>query len=67
MFEECKLEEWAESIEPSSTCAQLQAAWIFTMLILVAGDGAQAGGWNGATASADPSHAQMKPPASRVG
>ena len=67
IFVECRLEECAESIEPSSTWAQLQAACIFTMLIFVVGDGAQAGGWNAATASADPSHAQTKPPASRAG
>jgi hypothetical protein len=42
-------------------------ACIFTMLIFVVGDGAHAGDWNGATASAEPSHAQTNPPASRVG
>ena len=37
MLVECRLEEWAESIDPSSTCAQLQAACILTMLMFVVG------------------------------
>jgi len=44
MLLECSVELCAESIDPSSTCAQLQAVCIFTMLIRVDGEGAQAGG-----------------------
>src|SRR5258708_3537129 len=41
MSVECRLELWPESIEPSNTCAQLHAVWIFTMLMFTCGDVAQ--------------------------
>jgi hypothetical protein len=43
---EWRLELCAESIAPSKGCAQLHAVCILTMLILVVGEGAQAGGRN---------------------
>src|ERR1051325_5208999 len=67
MLVECRLGVCAESIEPSSTCAQLQATCIFTTAYLMPGFGAQAGGSNSRIASFGPSQAQTKPPASRAG
>jgi hypothetical protein len=67
MLVECKVELCAESIEPSSTCAQLQAACILTTAVRQPGCGAQAGGSNGVMASRGPIQAQTKPPASRAG
>ena len=46
MLVECRLELCAESIEPSSTCAQLHAACILTIAYWMPGTGAQAGGSN---------------------
>ena len=43
MSDECKVDEWAESIWPSRICAQLQATWIFTIDTRVCGFGAKAG------------------------
>src|SRR5258705_10634186 len=67
MSVECSVELCAESIAPSSTCAQLQATCILTMLTCASGDGAHAGGSNGVIASGSPIHTQTKPPASRQG
>ena len=67
MSEECRLELWAESIAPSSTCAQLQGTWILAMLTRASAVGAQGGGVNGATSSAGPNQAQTKPPHSCTG
>src|SRR5689334_20252881 len=67
MLAACRLEPGAESIEPSSTCAQLHAACILTIAYLMPGVGAQAGGSNSRISSLGPSHAQTKPPASRTG
>src|SRR4051812_5366382 len=67
MFVECRLELWAESIEPSSTCAQLQCVHILTIAYGMPGCGAQAGGWNSRISSREPIHTQTKPPASRAG
>src|ERR1700756_1814406 len=67
MLLECRLELCAESIEPSSTCAQLQATCILTIAYLMPGFGAHAGGSNSRISSFGPSHAQTKPPASRTG
>src|SRR5205085_9790433 len=67
MLVECRLELCAESIEPSSTCAQLQATCILTIAYLMPGCGAHAGGSNSRILSFGPSHAQTKPPASRAG
>src|SRR6185436_424884 len=67
MLVECRLELCAESIEPSSTCAQLHAACIFTIAYLMPGLGAQAGGSNSRIWSLGPIHTQMKPPPSRAG
>ena len=67
MLDECRLDECAESIDPSSTCAQLHAVWIFTMAILSSGATAQAGGSNSATSAGSPIHTQTKPPDSRTG
>ena len=64
---ECRLELCAESIEPSSTCAQLQAACILTMLVLVVALGAHAGGCSSRIWSAGPIHTHTNPPASRTG
>jgi hypothetical protein len=52
MSVECRLELCAESIAPSSTCAQLQPTWILKMLVRTAAEGAPAGGsksriWSG--------------------
>src|SRR5687767_15684372 len=67
MLVECRLELCAESIEPSSTCAQLHAACIFTIAYLMLGFGAHAGGSNSRISSRGPIHTQMKPPPSRAG
>src|SRR3954469_9014848 len=67
MLVECRLELCAESIEPSSTCAQLQATCILTIAYLMPGCGAQAGGSKSRMYSFGPSHAQPNPPASRTG
>ena len=67
MLVECRLELWAESIEPSSTCAQLQAACILTMLMRVSRVGAQAGGSNSRISPRGPIQIQRKPPPSRTG
>src|SRR6185436_5740156 len=67
MLVECRLELCAESIEPSSTWAQLHAACILTIAYLMPGSGAHAGGSNSRISSFGPSHAQTKPPASRTG
>ena len=63
----CRLELCAESIAPSSTCAQLQLMCILTMLVRRPGVGAQAGGRNGAGAAGSPIHTHTNPPASRQG
>ena len=57
----------AESIEPSSTCAQLQAACILTTAVRQFGCGAQAGGSKGRISLLGPIHTQTKPPPSAVG
>src|SRR3954470_429900 len=67
MLVECRLELCAESIEPSSTCAQLHPACIFTIAYLMPGCGAHAGGSNSRISSFGPSQAHTKPPASRAG
>ena len=67
MLVECRLELCAESIEPSSTCAQLHAACIFTTAYLMPGSGAQAGGSNSRISSFGPIQTQTKPPPSRAG
>src|SRR5204862_6255800 len=67
MLVEWRLELCAESIVPSSTCAQLHAACILTIAYLMPGFGAQAGGSNSRILSFGPSHAHTKPPASRTG
>ena len=67
MLVECRLELCAESIEPSSTCAQLQATCIFTIAIRVCGCGAQAGGSHSRISSRGPIHAHTNPPPSRTG
>src|SRR5436309_228745 len=67
MLVECRLELCAESIDPSSTCAQLHAACIFTTAYWMPGAGAHAGGSNSRILSSGPSQAHTKPPASRAG
>src|SRR5215216_3339808 len=67
MLVECSVELCAESIEPSSTCAQLHAACILTIAYLIPGTGAQAGGSNARIASFGPIQIQTKPPPSRAG
>src|SRR5829696_4124567 len=67
MLVECRLELCAESIEPSSTCAQLHAACIFTMAYVMPGTGAHAGGSNARICSFGPIQAQTNPPPSRAG
>ncbi len=54
MLDECRLELCAESIEPSSTWAQLQATCILTMEMRVSAVGAQAGGSNSRIVSRAP-------------
>lgn len=54
MTDEWRLELCAELIEPSSTCAQLHAVCILTMLMRVAALGAQAGGSKARIDSAGP-------------
>src|SRR5688572_10284081 len=60
---ECKLELCAESIEPSSTCAQLHAACIFTIEMLAPLD--HAGGCHSA-AGCGPIQIHTNPPPSRT-
>jgi hypothetical protein len=67
MLVECRLELCAESIEPSSTCAQLHATCILTIAYWRPGFGAHAGGSKSRISSFGPIHAQMKPPPSRAG
>jgi len=67
MSVECRLELCAESIAPSSTCAQLQRTCIFTMLVRTLGMGAHAGGSNSRMRSGGPIHTQTNPPASLQG
>jgi hypothetical protein len=59
----CSVELCAESMAPSSTCAQLALTSILTILTFVVGDGAHAGRSNGGAASA-PIQTQTKPPVS---
>ena len=44
MSDECKLEEWEESICPSIICAQLAGIRIFVTETFVSSVGAKAGG-----------------------
>ena len=54
MLEECRLEEWAESMAPSNTCAQFAATCILTMPTLVVADLAQGGGRNSGIVALSP-------------
>src|SRR3954462_12250961 len=67
MSEECRLELCAESIAPSSICAQLHGTITFATVTRVCAVGANAGGRNSGTLSAGPMYAQMKLPHSFVG
>src|SRR5690348_1659857 len=67
MSVEWRLELCAESIAPSSTCAQLQRTFILTMLVRMSSVGAHAGGANGGQVSGGPMYVHTNPPASRTG
>ena len=54
MSDECRLEEWAESIPPSKICAQLQGTLYLAMAILVSGAGWNTGGSNSGMVAASP-------------
>jgi hypothetical protein len=54
MSDECRLDEWAESIWPSRICAQLQRTRTLVALTRAPGVGAKAGGANYGISSAGP-------------
>ena len=54
MSVECRLEEWAESMAPSSPCAQLQLITTFRWEMRVEPLGAKIGRWNAGISSAGP-------------
>ena len=67
MSVECSVELCAESMAPSSTCAQLHRTCTLTMLVRTFALGAHAGGSNSRIRSGEPIHTQTNPPPSRHG